>query len=452
MRDLPVDGFLTGFAFSRERRMIHGILPLDCIHPKDAEFYRENRERSALYVSLQGEREAYFRRHPCMVMLFTCMDGRERDTAKALGIPPGAENIYATAGNKIGSCNLVLCKEVQARIDRAAEAGKRVLILWVTHESWSRRETDSCAAWKNDGCAAGEYADEQVERFNADYADRDADGRILRRNVIAVRLNSFHDIENRVWHGQKGRVVDPMVFAERLEPKARDGLSEELYSSEIMARFAAAFPPDDPRFEGLDHDEYGAVIRQMAEMAEANVRYIRQAAGKNPIDLKHGHRERRVFIGRGWEMYDEPNGYFCVSDLTPDLLREGKIAVTYVLMNSVIAMHAGDEDRLRVPVHVNVPYDRGRPGDRGGSIRHALDLARALRDDWRDRLGTPGKKTAFMAELCGALKHHGVDPDALKPAVLEAMGRDLADSLEFYVSVSPRDTRLLELIATGGDL
>jgi hypothetical protein len=452
MRDLSGRASFSHFKQMAGRHLVHEVLPLDCINERDADFYRDNRERSALYVSLQGEREAYFRRHPCMVMLFTCMDGRERDTAKALGIPPGAENIYATAGNKIGAFNLVLGKEIQARIDRAAESGKRVLILWVTHESWFARDTDSCAAWKNDGCAAGEYADEQVGRFNADYVDRGADGRILRRNVIAVRLNSFHDIESRVWHGERGRAVDPMVFAERLEPKAADRQAMEPYSAEILARFTAAFPPDDPRFEGLDQDEYRAIIRQMAEMAEANVRYIRQAAGKNPIDLKHGHRERRAFVGRGWEMYDDPNEYFCVSDLTPDLLREGKIAITYVLMNSVIAMQADNDSRLHVPVHVNVPYDRGRPGDRGGSIRHALDLARALQADWRDRLETPAKKTAFMTELYHALKHHEIDTDAFKPAVLEALDHGLSDAIEFYISVSPRDTRLCELVATGGDL
>jgi hypothetical protein len=432
--------------------LVYKPLALDCINERDADFYRENRALSARYVSLQGEREAYFRRNPCMVMLFTCMDGRERDTAKSLGIPPGAESIYATAGNKIGDYNLVLCREIQSHIDRAAKSGKRVLILWVTHESWCNPESDSCAAWGNDGRAAGKYADIQVRRFNEDYVDRDPDGRILRRNVIAVRLNSFHDIESRVWHGERGRKLDPMLIAERHEPKDGVAAGESACSSEILDRLAEVFPRSDGRFDGLDESEWRDVLSQMAEMAEANVRYIRQAAQHKPFDLKSGHRERRVLVGRDWKMYDEPSEYFCVSDLTPDLLREGKIAITYVLMNSVIAMQKDEANRLHVPVHVNVPYDRGRPGDRGGSVRHALDLARALQADWRERLGVPDKKVAFLAELTSALHHHGFQAEHLNPRVLEALDRRLGEAIEFYVSVSPRETQLCELVATGGDL
>jgi len=435
------------------RRIIHERIPLERIDEQDAAFYRDNQARSDHYISLQGEREAYFRANPCTVMLFTCMDGRERDTARALGIPPGAENIYATAGNKIGDVNLVLCKEIQARIDRASAAGKRVLILFTTHESWSKRETDSCAAWGNQGRLAAEDADMQVRRFNVDYVDRDGSGRVTKRHVIAIRLNSYTDTESRVWYGTGGRTVDPMAFVQRMTDRIDDvaGYDTRAVTAEILTRFRDVFPYSDDRFEGLSEQVWEAVLRQMAGMAEANVRYIRRAAKVNPADLKHGHREKRVLVGRGWEMYDDPNEYFIVSDFTPELLREGKIAVTYVLKNSILDMIEG-RPGLHVPIHINVPYDRERPGDRGGSIRHAMGLGRALRADWLERLGTPDKRTAFIVELKHALQHDGVDIDKLPLPVWDALNERLFDALKFYISVMPRDTRLLELVATGDDL
>lgn len=457
MLDYSRDGRAADYAAPRDRvgyrRIIHEQIPLERIDACDADFYRENQSRSCYYVSLQGEREAYFRDNPCTVMLFNCMDGRERDAARALGIPPGAENIYATAGNKIGDVNLVLCKEIQARIDRAAAAGKRVLILFTTHESWSKRDTDSCAAWGNQGQLAAEDADMQVRRFNADYVDRDGIGRVTKRHVIAIRLNSFTDTENRVWHGVGGRTVDPMEFVQRMTDRTHDldGYNIKAVSAEMLERFKDVFPREDDRFGGLEDKEYEAVLLQIARMAEANVRYIRQAAKTNPTDLKNGHREKRVLVGRGWEMYDDPNEYFIISDFTPELLREGKIAVTYVLKNSIMAMLEG-RPGLHVPIHINVPYDRERPGDRGGSIRHAMGLGRALRADWLDRLGNPDKCAAFLSDLMHALKHDGVDINGLPSPIWDGLNFRLMDALKFYISVSPRETRLLELVATGGDL
>jgi len=198
MLDYSRDGRATNCVVQRDRvgyrRIIHERIPLERIDVCDADFYRENQSRSCYYVSLQGEREAYFRDNPCTVMLFNCMDGRERDAARALGIPPGSENIYATAGNKIGDVNLVLCKDIQARIDRAAAADKRVLILFTTHESWSKRDTDSCAAWGNQGQLAAVQPVEVGHQL-----------RVAEVALTAVGGHRAEDLANRVDHGEQPR-------------------------------------------------------------------------------------------------------------------------------------------------------------------------------------------------------------------------------------------------------
>ncbi len=439
---------------NRDVRLIHDRMDLACMEPADAEFYRNNRQLSEHYISLEGERQGYIRQNPCMPLLFFCMDEKEQDTEESLGLPPGAANVYPTAGNRIGEINLVLCKEMQTRIDRAYEAGKRVLVLFITHESYRDATHDSCAAWSHRCFAADGHADFQVQRFNEDYVDRDKEGRVARRHVIAVRLKSYTDLESRVWYGANDKCVDPLEFVRRSVPPNTaeyepDGLELE---ASVLRRFVEAFPFKDPRFSGLERHEWNEVLMQMVRMFLANVRYMRGQVRANTDGNKLGHQGTRVLVGRGWEMYQEVNKYFKVSDFSPDLLRECCIAGKYVIKNGIVARLNGASE-LRIPFHINVPYDMMRPGDRSGSIRHAMSLARAIKCDWQDRLRNPASEKRFHDDLCECLMHEDLDLDeiGLRNAICE-FGSTLLDQFRFIVSVSPRETRKLEVVATGGDL
>lgn len=430
-------------AGGREGRLIYAEHGLAGIDPDDAEVYRDAARRSEAYISLEPERQAYRDANPCVPKLFTCMDEREQDTEEALGLPIGVANVYQTAGNKLGDTNLVLRREIQSGIDRAFDAGKRVLVLFVTHESWNDPDHDSCAAWDHDRRAADANAIQQVERFNRDYVDRGARLEVVRRHLIAVRLKSFTDLETRVWHGEHS-CVDPLDFM----PTNGGKIHNDKLSSDALRRFMEVFPYDDPRFSSLDLDEWQGVLRQMTRMFVANIHFAQGVATGKVKPTKAGHKGRRVFVGRGaWGNLNEVNLYFKVSDFTPNMPRECRIAGKYVAKNAILDLMRRQDARMSVPFHVNVPYDLTRPGDRCGSIAHAVDMARLIKREWHECLSRKEQRVQFLAELLEALKHDGVNP-------VDCPSLDIVqpESFRYYVSVSPRETRRPELVATGGDL
>lgn len=423
-------------------RLVNAVIDHSEMEPAAVSFYEENRRLSERFIQLEPERREYVDQHPGKLVIFTCIDEKEQDTEKALGLVPGVANVYPTAGNKIGDVNLVLCQEIQKRIDRAVQSDKVVLLLFVTHESASHPADDGCAAWEHDSHEADKHAIYQVKAFNRDYVDRDCYGNVAKRHMVAIRLKSITDKETRIWFGSKGE-VDPAEFLSR---NGSMGDGQQLFSA-IYLRFAECFPEDDPCFTGLDNNRRISLLRQMSLMFRANLDYAREVAKGEIPRTESGHRGTRVLVGRGWEMYDEVGKYFKVSDLTPDYKRECYISGKYVLKNALVRQIAEKSSELVVPFHVNVPFDLMRCGDRCGSIRHAMNLARAIKRDWTKRLRHHEPREKLFAELRQALEHDGI-PQAFHPDFAAIT----PEAFRFYVSVSPRETRLLELVATGGDL
>ncbi|MFA5185320.1 MAG: hypothetical protein WC551_02445 [Patescibacteria group bacterium] len=423
-------------------RLVNDIIDHTGLEPEAKAFYTDNRLRSERFMQLEQDRREYVDQHPGKLVIFTCIDEKEQDTEKAFGLVPGVANVYPTAGNKIGEVNLVLCQEIQKRIDRAVQSDKVVLLLFITHESASHPEDDGCAAWEHDSREADKHAIYQVKAFNRDYVDRDCYGNVAKRHMVAIRLKSITDKETRIWFGSNGQ-VDPDEFLSR---NGSMGDGPQLFSA-IYQRFAECFPEDDPCFSGLGRDRRTALLRQMALMFKANLGYAREVAKGEIPRTESGHRGTRILVGRGWEMYDEVGRYFKVSDLTPDYKRECQISGKYVLKNALIRQIAEKDSGLVVPFHVNVPFDLMRCGDRCGSIRHAMNLARAIKKDWIKRLHRTETRERLYAELRQALEHDGI-PHAFHPD----FSAITPEVFNFYVSVSPRETRLLELVATGGDL
>ncbi len=422
--------------------IVNRELDLNCIALEDADVYRKAARLSERFIVLEPERVARRRANPCVVMLFKCMDEKEADGEASFGLLPGEAIVYQTAGNQIGDANLVLCKEMQAAIDRAAADGKILLVLFVTHESKSYPHTDGCAAFGHDGPAADANAIREVSRFNIDYVDRGAQDQVMRRHVIAVRLTSYTDLETHVWHGDHGS-IDPLEFMQQNGAQ----IDRNDLLTKVMSRFSETFPYHDERFSGLSRGRWVEVMRQMANMFIANMGYAKDVvSGKTPPS-KCGHRGTRILVGRGWNMFDEVGKYFKVTDLTPDFRRECYIAGKYVTRNAILRLMQRGETSLSVPFHVNVPYDMERPADRSGSIRHAMALALAIKQDWEERLTNRDPRLKFLADLLDALHHEGVN--ALECPSLDIVTPDI---LRFYISVSPRETRRPELVATGADL
>lgn len=426
----------------RASRLVNAIIHHSSIEASAQWFYNENRRLSERFIQLEPERREYIGQHPGMPMIFICIDEKEQDTERAFKLVPGVANVYPTAGCKIEDVNLVLCQDVQKRIDRAVQLDKVVLILFVTHESQENPHEDSCAAWEHDSHEADKHAIYQVKAFNRDYVDRDCYGNIAKRHVVAIRLKSITDKETRIWFGSKGQ-VDPTEFLNR---NGAMGDDQHLFAA-IFQRFSECFPEDDPCFSGLNRDRRTALLRQMSLMFRANLDYAREVAKGEIPRTESGHRGTRVLVGRGWEMYDEVGQYFKVSDLTPDYKRECYISGKYVLKNALIRQITEKDSELVVPFHVNTPYDLVRSGDRCGSIRHAMNLARAIKKDWTKRLRHHEPREKLFTELQHALERDGI-PRAFHPEFSDIT----PEAFRFYVSVSPRETRLLELVATGGDL
>jgi len=438
MSDSPIQ------AMSRPRaaHVINRELDLNCVELDDAVVYRQAAKLSERFIVLEPERQARRAVNPCVVMLFKCMDEKEADGEASFGLLPGEAIVYQTAGNQIGDANLVLCKEMQAAVDRAAADGRILLVLFVTHESKSCPDGDSCAAWAHDGRKADENAIREVSRFNADYVDRGAHDQVVRRHVVAIRLTSYTDLETHVWHGNKGS-IDPLEFLQQNGAK----VDRNELLTKVMARFVEVFPETDGRFSGLTRGRWVEVIRQMSNMFIANMGYAKDVvSGKSPPS-KSGHKGTRILVGRGWCMFDEVGKYFKVTDLTPDIQHECCIAGKYVTRNSILRFMKNGGTELSLPFHVNVPYDLERPADRGGSIRLAMAQARSIKKDWCERLTVSEARNKFLAELLDALHHEGVN--SLDVPCLDIVTPDI---LRFYISVSPRETRRPELVATGADL
>lgn len=426
-----------------EEKLIYAELDLTSIDPDDAEIYREGARLSEPYIALEPERQVYWNANPCVPKIFTCMDEKEQDTEEALGLPNGLADVYQTAGNKLGDTNLVLRREFQQGIDRAFAAHKRVMPLFVTHESKSDPHHDSCAAWAHDCQAADKNAIQQVARFNRDYVDRGSRLEVVQRHVIAFRLKSYTDLETRVWFGEE-KSVDPMDFM----PTKGVLVEEKKLFPHVFQRFAQTFPYHDPRFSSLRTAEWENVLSQTTRMFLANIHFALDVATGKVKPTKAGHKGRRVLVGRGtWGNFNEVNRYFKVSDFTPDILHESGIAGKYVAKNAFLDLMRRGDTRLAVPFHINVPYDLTRPGDRCNSIAHAVDLARAIKHDWDERLSGRESRLRFLTELIDTLKHDDVNP-------LDVPSLDILvpDSFRYYVSVSPRETRRPELVATGADL
>ncbi len=432
--------------------LIHKTVDLACIPEEDAVFYIKDRERSAAYQAYGFERTAYYDKEAAVLMVFTCIDERESDFETCMGIPIGAANVIQTGGSKLGEVNHPVRAYIQRKVKKAHERGKVVLTLFVTHESTAHPDDDSCAAWNHDIAAANQYATERVARFNAEHVDRSQDGTVSRRHLVAIHIKSFTDSEARVWVGMNGETLDPREYA---HPNGGGSHVIEGVALEqaLHVHLMKIYPYDDPRFEGLMRPQWMEILWQCARMAQYNVGVVRSMeTGLRTVE-KAGHKGTRVLVGRGWDMYDEPNAFFKVGDFSPDFTKECRIAAKYLIRNGLICAMRDDAVGRSQPVtfHVNVLYE-DEPGDRSNSIGHAMDIARTIRTDLRTMMNTAESRDAFDEALRLAMYHEGVPWTDLSLKIRTTYHEDALRDLRIYVSVSKRDTRSLELVATIEDL
>jgi len=433
-------------------RLIYSLVSLDSIPRVDRRFFEGDCERSANFRKFAPDRARYFESETAFLVIVHCMDEREQDTEEMFGLPPGAANVIQIAGCLTDGSNLPFGMYLQGKVKRACEKGKVVLILKITHQSEAFEKTDSCAAHGHDVAKADAHVSEQVETHNVYGGDRDTSGRIIKRYRIAVHVKSYTDTEARVWVGSNGRAVKPMDYVAvpgRPAPLGSTLDGEDLLT-EVHNQFYAAFPPEDPRFEGLRIDKHDGLIWQMARMCVSNILKVRAKLTKPLHVAKSGHKGTRMLIGRGWDMYGEPDMYFKIGDMIPDeqLAAQFRIALKYICRNKLLKKRR----RFTVPIHVNGLYNHDEEGDRSGTIRYAMGRARKLRKYMQEICADPESRRQFDREVREALKHEGRSWDQLPAKSRSYYSRNLLSSLRFYVSVSARETRALELVATNSDL
>jgi len=436
----------------------HKVILLDSLPKKVAEFYRQLNNVGSQSERFFQEARRYADRHFCKsIIIFDCMDERQDDTRKNLGIPALGAVSVRTAGNQLGDYNRHVEAEIMDIVkDSNKEAsGDRlwhpVLILFVTHSSKSRPHDDSCAAWKHETAAALKDAELQVQRFNHGYAVFDSDGNVKQRFAIALHLHTYTDTEAIAFIGEESR-VDPSIFADAsIDSVLHDlnGIELENMAYKLMRQ---TFPFEDPRFLGLKHEDWEKVLHQLAEMLVANAHVVRAIADKRREASKAGHQGNFIVVGRGWELLEEANTHFSIGDYAYDISREARIAGKYVLVNAIRSVAQGQSNTCSVPFHINVPYGDDThlksELDRCASARYALGLARRMLNYWRKIAKDKAKRAAFQQEVWQALEHAGAGQ--AEKAVLDNLFQpgNFMRLFQFYVSVSHKRERQFELIAT----
>lgn len=460
-----------------ESRIVYRTVDLGTLPEEDARFYREDATKARAWENAAPNVREYRQRYVCgEIVVIDCMDERQANTPETLGLPLGVYTPVRSAGNKLGEHNRSVESEVLRvfKRQRRAEANpvakrqtfyengelRPVMVLYVTHSSWSRPNDDSCAAWGHDTAKARAEATRQVERMNREYTIFDQDSNLLRRFVVAFHLHSLTDTEANIWHGQDVRLNPMDYIASPDSHPERVAMIKEVLGADINERFRTAFPQTDPRFSGLSHACYEDVIRQIADMFENNVNMVRKIAVREAEASKQGHQGRRVLVGRGWEAHDETyehsSANFTISDFT-DLDRDLGIAGKYVLANSILdaSRHAGGN--IGVPFHVNVLYggwdEVNREMDRCVSSRLGMGLGREILMKWRDISSDVSRRMNFRNDVAHVLAQKGGDTKAMN--MLDALCANpevLLQAFRVYVSVSYHDTHALELIATTQDV
>lgn len=426
---------------------LYKLVPLNVIPRFDARFYEKDDEQSLRYIACRPEREAYYEAHGAIVLGMFCIDEREQNTFQMLGLPPGAANPVEIAGCRTDESNLPLAQYLQQKVTKAAKDGKLVLILIVTHQSEAFPTTDSCAEWEHDATKADAHATEQVLSFNDSGGDRDPEGRIARRYRIAVHLISYTDSEARVWVGVNGARVDPRDFVDipgRPCPEGICWIGSKL-DVEVYNRFIQAFPRVDSRFEGVTTEQYYGLIRQMSEMCTHNIREMRKKFSKPHHVIKNGHKGRRILLGRGWDMYVAADLYFKIGDLIPrhKIVKQLLIAVRFVVRNCL----RNGRKRAVVPIHINGLYNSDEEGDRSGTIRYVVGLAKKVQNFVQSLCQNPAYRKVFDREVKRALAQTGMKWSDVSPEARRYYREELLDAFRVYASVSARKTRKLELVA-----
>lgn len=423
-----------------DSRLIHRTVDLSTLPKIDGDFYRNDVSASQRFVSFNPERFSLTEAWVALVLAKICVDEREADLEETLMIPPGTFNIIPMAGAKSGEPNLNLSREIQAKIEKAHRLGKTVIILIVTHESKAFPHTDSCAAWNQSREHANAYATQKVARYNRSYVERDSDDEIVKRYLTAFHIRSITDTEAKIWCGDDGQELDPTDFV---------GQPTSNLAQVVHERFCQLYPLASERFKGFNAVQWNGIIDQLTMLCVGNVNYLRKLAETPHRKVKYGHRGRRTLVGRGWEMYTIPNKAFRVSDYLSkdDMLANCRIAATYTVRNAL-----KERGRVGATFHVNILYDADRPGDRSGSIDHAMSLGRVIKEDLTKLFTDPEERRRFDRKIRDAFRHDGHTWSSLPLKVRKAYRTDLAKGLRIYVSVSQRQTRALELVATIADL
>lgn len=241
------------------------------------------REHSERFCSAeeQMKRRLYLARHPTLVVVLKCMDGRVH-IPWATQMPMGIIRPFRNLGGMFDLGWPYLGEILMNTVQEAMSAGNRTLLLITYHFSRSCHEW-GCAGFQYDRSRAFEHALE-IQRQAIHLFGRDV--------VYPVVCGFETDREALIFHG------DQDIF---------DPLQEDVDLQALPDRFRALYP-----------EMPASILRDLLPLVHGNLRHIEITANSEGLQAPE-HREWALCIGRGFDFLHAPNVALIVGPYSPDL-------------------------------------------------------------------------------------------------------------------------------------
>jgi hypothetical protein len=258
--------------------MAHQLIP---------ELLELNRAQSELYLQQAPARKAYRAKHPTLIAVFKCMDGRVHVplmTRTPFGLIRAFRNIGGTfeAG----------WPTLRARLTQMrgyALANGRHFLCMVTYHFSKGDPHRGCAGHGYDTEKAKAAAASLVEQLRFFFALDPL------RQVYAIMVGVETDCEALVFHGRDGRTVS-MADMKSVDGEELMGILRDLY-------------PDMPT----------QVAQDLIPLMAGNIEHARDVACKEKSHVELEHMERVLAVGQGFDWLHKINYALIVNDADPQL-------------------------------------------------------------------------------------------------------------------------------------
>lgn len=387
------------------------------------EYYRDNRETSAIYMAESRLREEWNAQHCFYPMAGLCVDGRVQDFWEAIGLPFGLTEIFRSAGAKKDFTSLNFGKRVLQRLRDLKELKDgRIrpmvgMYMLTVHHSVGDPHESSCARWRHRTNQALVGMRRRANDMNMSFSGR----------VVALPVMIDTDLDAITIVPDEGKT--PLNVRDLINRPEMIGDPMGFLVSRLSAMFPSAWLP----LSRLEPEYREAFHRELAEYVLANWHFVQKVINSHrPIELLD-HQERRIVIGRDIDTRSKHNEDFLIDDDNPALLADFLIGLKYVTRRTVLEAVRENNHNWVVPVLCNVPHD-------GDDMTVTHIYTRGLESRLRQKMKTaPSIVTKWLLENA---KH--ALPDAARLTWVVDGLADLENRVFICKSVSSRSNRLFE--------